>query len=293
MADLHIIGASQKGVTINFSTDVSDHLYFNLDRYRLTQILNNLIGNAVKFTDKGRIDIELGVSENLEASISIEDTGLGMSKNTQKKIFKEFSQGDDSLKKSYEGTGLGLTISKALVEKMNGSISCTSKLGEGSRFVLQIPLSPASQPERFSETSENKSFQNLNCLLVDDNLINRTVIKKLVSSIFQEIKTVSSGKESVEELKNRAFDVVLMDCQMPEMDGYETTKLIRASTEIKQPFIIALTANVLPEFEKKCLDSGMDSFLTKPVNREQLKKLIGTRFKEIKSASQMRSKNAV
>jgi signal transduction histidine kinase/ActR/RegA family two-component response regulator len=257
------------------SIDLSQNTVIG-DPTRLKQILINLISNAIKFTQKGSIELDVRLAEvnkeQLNFSCKVSDTGIGLSDEQLKNIFSPFSQADNSTTRKYGGTGLGLTIVKQLCELMNGDINVESILNTGSYFSFNLIYR---KPEHdYAETSDNSaltesthlSFKRI--LLVEDNRINQIVATKILTKLNLTADIAANGIEAIDKLNLAAYDLILMDCQMPEMDGYETTKAIRegkAGIEHKNITIIAMTANAMKGDKEKCLNAGMNDYLAKPI----------------------------
>jgi signal transduction histidine kinase/ActR/RegA family two-component response regulator len=246
------------------------------DPTRLKQILINLISNAIKFTQKGSIELDVRLvevnKEQLNFSCKVSDTGIGLSDEQLKNIFSPFSQADNSTTRKYGGTGLGLTIVKQLCELMNGDIHVESILNTGSYFSFNLIYR---KPEHdYAETSDNSALiENTNLsfkriLLVEDNRINQIVATKILTKLNLTADIAANGIEAIDKLNSASYDLILMDCQMPEMDGYETTKAIRegkAGIEHQNIAIIAMTANAMKGDKEKCLNAGMNDYLAKPI----------------------------
>lgn len=263
------------------------------DAGRIRQILVNLMGNAIKFTHKGNISLVVApeADDKLDRiRFSVIDTGIGIPPEKTSQLFESFSQLDSSTTRKYGGTGLGLAISAQLAELMQGHIGVNSKEGAGSEFWFTASL-PAHQPEEYQATtikptvtkpSDSDEALHLNVLLVEDNIINQEVALAFMVPMGCEVKVVESGFEAISELKSnllledrtKHFDLILMDCQLPKMDGYETTRLIRgdksAALDCNIP-IIAMTANNKGSNKERCLAVGMNDYLEKPVEPEDLK----------------------
>ena len=249
------------------------------DIYRLEQILNNLISNAVKFTENGIVVISVNNISNIddifEIEFVVEDMGIGMSEDEMRLIFKSFTQVDGSITRKYGGTGLGLAISQELAELMGSHIEVESKKGVGSKFYFRIKLQEAKEVQRKSELiiNKNRSIHNESILLVEDNKINKIVIKKMLQEIgYNKIKTASNGLEALKLMEKYKFDIILMDIQMPELDGIETTQIIRKNEKNSGEHIpiIAITAHALKGDREKFLLKGMDDYLPKPVHINDL-----------------------
>ena len=248
------------------------------DPHRLRQILINLIGNAIKFTEFGQIEVSLAElnrnQDKITLEFSIRDSGIGMTQPQLDKLFKAFSQGDNSVTRNYGGTGLGLVICKELVEQMGGSISVSSQLHIGSCFSFIVSLGLAdiaslqqSHP-RFRhviDTQQLQAIHNARILLVEDNEVNRIVAIELLTQAHLQVETAENGAIALEKLKQNTYDCVLMDVQMPVMDGYQATLTLRKLPGCSKLPVIAMTANVMSDDRNKCLQAGMDDFIGKPI----------------------------
>ena len=244
------------------------------DSLRLEQVLINIISNAIKFTENGFVKV---IVSSIEDSFifAIEDSGIGISKQHQLKLFDTFSQGDESITRKYGGTGLGLSISKQLVELMNGNITFKSEVNVGTQFIITLPFSESKSTDTVEKDKlllfdECLNLEQNIILLVEDNEINKDILCSLLENTKVTIIIVSNGKEAVDICKNGKykFDLILMDIQMPIMDGYQATKEIRKSD--KDIPIIALSAHYMEEDILKIKNSGMQSHLSKPINVDAL-----------------------
>jgi osomolarity two-component system sensor histidine kinase TcsA len=273
------------------------------DRFRFHQVLSNIMDNAIKFTTKGKIVVEVNVSENkieidknFKLIISVSDTGIGISKTDTERLFAPFSQLDAFATKRYKGTGLGLTISKRLVELMGGEIYVESELGKGSKFTFTISLIGTEQQklkqervrtalvtsiEAGSKFLENKidttilqkPLDDISMLIAEDNKINQNVVVRILKKMgYNNILLAEKGQEAVDIFKNERVDIIIMDIQMPVMDGYEATRQIRA-IDAHVP-IIAMTANALKGDMEKCFDAGMNGYIPKPISIPSLMKML-------------------
>jgi len=255
--------------------------YLNGDPYRLNQVILNLCSNAIKFTQIGDVCIivDLIKKEKHKAIVYFEvsDTGIGISKDRQAEIFNSFTQADIKVTRKFGGTGLGLTITKQLISLMGGNIELESKLGFGSKFFFtlnfDIPDQTARSSENIIQIQQEKSLQGLDILVLEDNLINQKVISQILSSWNCKFYLAENGFKGINILKSKQIDIVLMDLQMPLLDGFETTKVIRTGDagihNIRLP-IIALTADAFPETKKKVLEIGMNDLVSKPFNKTML-----------------------
>jgi CheY-like chemotaxis protein len=258
-------------------------------------VLINLIGNALKFTPQGGIFLRVAAEEEAAGELlhfSVQDTGIGISSDKQKSIFEAFTQADGSVARQFGGTGLGLSISSRLVEKMNGRIWLESEPGRGSIFHFTVQLkvdpSPAREGVRHSEdlsTAPAAVFPvppppphpSLAILVVEDNPINQHLVKRLLGKIGHSVTLASDGKEAVEVFSRQSFDLVLMDIQMPEMDGYQTTAAMRAHEQANgapRTPIIALTARAHKSDREQCTAAGMDGHLSKPIQTGELRRTL-------------------
>ncbi len=255
------------------------------DPLRIRQVLINLIGNALKFTEMGHVQLRIlkksETNRMVTLEFSVSDTGVGIEPEKIPVIFEKFSQVDNSFTRQYSGTGLGLTIVQSLVQLMGGSIKVESEIGKGSRFSFEISLEkPLENPDDVNTVPvvpvAAKKFPPLNILLVEDNLINRKLVERYLKMKAWDVVYAPNGKEAVSKYLENAVDVILMDIQMPEMDGYEATQKIRALEEGtgRHVPIIALTAHALDSYMKKSVTSGMDDYLTKPIDPEEMYRVI-------------------
>ena len=277
--------ASAKGLLIehHVSPDVPQNLLG--DPGRLRQVLSNLVGNAIKFTVAGAVDIGLtlqdSTSEGLTLCFSIKDTGVGITEEQQAKLFKRFSQAGSSTSRRYGGTGLGLAISRRLIELMGGSIRVESKPGVGSTFIFtmraQLAPSHSARTRPAGSRSPQEKFTG-RILLVEDNVVNRKVAVATLKALGLEVIEAENGRLALDAVRRESFSLILMDVNMPVMDGIEATRNIRTAEAIGELAghrpIIALTANVMREAVAACLEAGMDDFLPKPFHRHQLLDLL-------------------
>ena len=283
--------AAQKGLTLGYAISTEVPLILQGDAGRLSQILNNLLANAVKFTNAGAIAVTVGIedqwTEGIILGCEIRDSGIGIEPQSILKIFDSFSQADSSTTRRFGGTGLGLTIVKHLTELMEGTIAVESQPGLGSTFRftvrLAIPAAGVVLPEKLLEqTGAAPLLGGARVLLVEDNPVNQALSVALLENLGCLATAADTGRGALRALAGAAYDVVLMDCQMPEMDGFEATRIIReeeakiVSPGVPQPhtIIIALTANALEGDRKDCLAAGMDDYLAKPFTGKQLRSIL-------------------
>lgn len=285
LSDLHTalsFTARGKGLPLTFYNQVPGDAVFLGDPSRLKQVLNNLISNAIKFTSAGHVSLKverLEVKQDLcTLRFEVADTGIGISRETTSKLFQPFVQGDSSTSRRFGGSGLGLSISKYLVERMGGEIGVISEEGQGSRFWFHIKLQRASNqskgpssPHRFDP---GLRFQG-HALIVDDVTLNQAVAVKMLEKIGMTAVPVSSGQEALDRLQKERFDIVFMDCNMPELDGYETSRLIRSMNAPAAGLpIVAMTANAMKSDRDKCFSAGMNDYLPKPLTPQQLVEIV-------------------
>jgi len=247
------------------------------DAVRLKQVLLNLTGNAIKFTVQGRVEISVRVVHRddklVTLRLSVHDTGIGMDAVTQSKLFQVFSQGDSSMTRRFGGSGLGLAISQSLVKRMDSHIAVRSTPGKGSEFSfeLKLPLGAPPQPVSQGQAASEARPLSGRVLVVEDDRINQRVIELLLGKFNVEAVIVADGAAAVEVATFERWDAVLMDCQMPGMDGLEATRRIRARLQGRPLPIIALTANAMTGDREACVAAGMDDFIAKPVRQEELR----------------------
>lgn len=275
--------AKEKGIEFNINTSANLDRVYHTDFSRVKQILLNVIGNAIKFTDQGSVTVELKVSTakdnfNTKADrlvFEIVDTGIGISSEQGKKIFQPFSQADLSTRKRFGGTGLGLVISRQLARSLNGDLKLiSSEFGKGSFFEISMEFDHGSSGElaKFDEKKisgfRKIDLRGKSILVVDDVSDNRLLIERYMQGTQAEIIQAANGLDAIKLTFNKNPDLVLMDIQMPEMDGYETVRRIRQQG-FQKP-IIALTAHAMKEEGEKCMDAGCTAVLTKPARRQDL-----------------------
>jgi signal transduction histidine kinase/ActR/RegA family two-component response regulator len=301
---------AKQGLVMSLSYDATLPRFIKGDPARLRQVLLNLAGNAVKFTERGTVRIEASLLDEAQVKISVDDSGIGITAEQLDRLFRRFTQADCSTTRRYGGTGLGLAISKTLVELMGGTIGAQSHPGAGSTFWITLPLIAAAQtaadtnaadlPTESSPTEMSRAEMSpavvptlvavvaaaagappalgaRRVLLVEDNFVNQRVAVYMLSKLGARVDLAKHGREAIDMLGKSAYDLVLMDCQMPEMDGFEATRIIRdcssAVLDHEIP-VIAMTANAFPEDRARALASGMNDFLAKPVDRAVLASML-------------------
>ncbi len=269
--------AKAAAANLDFSVTIEEGLpaVVSGDDDRLRQILVNLLGNAIKFTTRGSVSLSVTQVSRSAASLtlrfSVEDTGPGIAPETLPGLFHPFTQGNSSLSRRYGGTGLGLSICRELTRRMGGHISADSRLGEGSKFTFTLPFRLATEaaptPSRDEAPPAASVVPGLRVLLAEDNPINQIVAARFLERLGCVVDIAADGRQVMERWRPGQYDVVLMDCQMPHMDGLEATRAIRSreSAASRTP-IVALTANAMPEDRRRCLEAGMDDYLAKPIS---------------------------
>jgi PAS domain S-box-containing protein len=272
--------AEEKGLDLRLgiTKDIPDRLIG--DSTRIRQVLVNLIGNAIKFTQNGYVELQVRINDKGRMlCFTVRDTGIGIPQDKLGKLFDSFTQVDSSTTRKFGGTGLGLAISKKLVQLMGGKIWLESELNEGSQFHFTIPLQRCSESENkviipAIEQGTPHELLGLKVLLAEDNPINQQVGILILSNMGIEADAVSNGLEVQQALQTKDYDLVLMDVHMPEMDGLEATRWIRSQESFSELIVIALTANAFEEDKRKCLEAGMDEFITKPMQPQELQNVI-------------------
>ncbi len=277
-ADLMIMRAKEKNLGFHIQHDPEIAKFIKGDPGRIGQVLLNLISNAIKFTQRGEIRIEtilrrVGMQQWVQFRVT--DTGAGIPQDLQIQLFQPFTQADGSTARKFGGSGLGLSICKQLVEMMKGQIGVESQPGKGSMFWFTFPYIPVEE-SRMAEPKARSagpvSLADKRVLIAEDNVVNQLLIKSLVQSMGCQVVVVANGKEVLSAMEQSDYDLVLMDCQMPEMDGYEATQEIRKKDDSRgyRVPVVALTANAMKSDIEKCFAAGMDEHISKPVRKEQL-----------------------
>ncbi len=280
--ELMLPKAMEKGLQLSSTVDKNVPNYLMGDPTRLTQVLINLVSNSLKFTEKGYVSISVrklsDKNDNVELEFSVKDTGIGISQDKLHAIFDAFTQADNATARKYGGTGLGLAIVKQLADLQGGSISVTSAEGEGSCFMYKITYSKGNKSDDSTNTpiapEKEMSFtiKDVKVLVVEDNAINQLLIRKILGKWGWKLEVAENGLAALKLLEYNDFDIILMDIQLPEMNGYEATEIIR--TKMNAPKrnipIIAMTANVMASEEQKCYSAGMNDYISKPFNSKNL-----------------------
>jgi CheY-like chemotaxis protein len=271
--------ANEKNLVLNTYFSNKIHALLQGDVLKIEQILYNIAGNAIKFTNKGSVSIRFETLEDFPKhqliSITISDTGIGMDSDYITQVFNKFSQENIEITKQYGGTGLGMSITLELVRLMNGTITIESEKNIGTSIHITIPILKGNKNSinrKFlgnTKSSLKTNLQDISVLLVEDNTINRIVARKSLQNYNCNITDACSGAESIEILKNKKFDIILMDIIMPELDGVEATKIIREELKITTP-IIAFTANAFKSEIEKFIEIGMNDYVIKPFEETKL-----------------------
>lgn len=277
------LSAQQKNLDLRCEIDPGVPRHLVGDPNRLQQILTNLIGNAIKFTSQGSVRLLVStVQEQKDAAtlrFEVHDTGIGMSQETQEKLFTPFTQADSSTTRRYGGTGLGLSICKYLVEQMQGQIGVRSAPGCGSMFWFTVTFpvkDTVSMPAPNPAPSSACPVVGLKVLVVDDVTINQVIVKSLLEKFGCLVETAANGQEALQRLESASYDLVFMDCQMPEMDGYEATRRIRSRPAPGSDVpVIAMTAHAMKGDAEKCLAAGMNDYMSKPIKLQDLERILG------------------
>ena len=289
------IKAQNKGLKFNYICQSDLPAQVNTDGTKLKQVLINLLGNAIKFTDVGEVSLivkkNLPQSEQIEQNIAniyfeIVDTGRGINSEEIHRIFQPFERLNDDKYKQSEGTGLGLAISQKIIELMGGKIEVESQVNIGSKFYFELPLLIIEKTVKARDKNKNinhiKKILNselaqlypLNILLVEDHIINQKIITKIFNRLGYKITIVDNGLQAIQKVGKQKFDVIFMDLLMPHLNGLETTRKIRQIQSDYHPQIVALTANVMEEDKQACYQAGMNYFLSKPIDIELLVKIL-------------------
>ena len=273
------IQTKEKGIQLIVNVDERLHnVHVITDPTRISQIIYNLAGNAIKFTTTGNVEVNLNVikrdAEKVKVKFSVVDTGLGIKEEDQERIFEPFSQASVSTTRNFGGTGLGLAIVKKLVDLLNSKITLESRIGEGSDFSFEVSFNINKVPQIINEEPVDKIYdlRELKVLAAEDNAMNRLLLKKVFAKWNNEPVFAENGLEAIEKASSEDFDVILMDLHMPLVDGYDATKSIRNLEDFKKSniHIIALTASVSNDMEEKIKQSGMNDYIYKPFNAKEM-----------------------
>ncbi|MFA6700107.1 MAG: response regulator [Thiomicrospira sp.] len=249
--------------------------WIETDPTRLRQVFYNLMANAIKFSTQGKICLSLSpATQPGQLRGAVRDQGIGIPAETQQRLLTPFQQADTSITRQYGGTGLGLAICAKLCQALGGTIGVDSEVGKGSEFYFTFNAPQACAPAPISTPANQQSVATLSVLLVEDNPINQMLALKLLEKLGIKADLSRDGLEAIEAMQQHHYDLVLMDMQMPKMDGLSATRYIRALDHLHQPRIIALTANAFTEDQQACKSAGMNGFLTKPITLDALQQAI-------------------
>jgi signal transduction histidine kinase len=273
--------AAGKGLDIAVESESTLPVWVRGDRVRLSQVVLNLLGNAIKFTASGRVGLRARLMSDSTGRIAVDvhDTGIGISDENLDRIFMPFEQADQSTTREHGGTGLGLTISRRLVELMGGELRVRSEVGVGSTFTILLPLPICAEPDGAADVdaveSDVRTSGRLRILLAEDNDVNRLVAIRFLEKLGHTADIASDGAKVLEKLARGSYDVVLMDVQMPEIDGLEASRCIRSEpTRFGRPWIVAMTAHAMDEHRRLCEDAGMDDYISKPIQLARLAEIL-------------------
>jgi two-component system, sensor histidine kinase and response regulator len=304
--DLMATVARGKGLELSYHIEEDAATSLVGDPTRLQQVLLNLLSNAIKFSERGKVFLEIArvsqIEEEVELSFCVHDTGIGMSEEAQRKLFQSFTQADASTTRKYGGTGLGLAICRNLVELMGGTIRAQSKVGEGSTFSFNLQFTKRGSfvpPDHASIAVSERSHDSqttappvggngVRILLAEDGKTNQLVALQILRKLGYTADLASNGCEAVEAWRQNKYDIILMDCHMPEMDGWEATRKIReleAEGKLKPTQIIAMTAGAMSEDRALCFAAGMNDYTTKPINQHELNAALRKRVPASKPAT--------
>lgn len=245
------------------------------DPHRLNQVLFNIVGNAIKFTSKGSVSVAVELrnkhAEKAQIRIRVEDTGVGMDPGYLQRVYEAFSQEDNSITRKFGGSGLGLSIARSIVQIMGGELLIESHKGRGTIVTIDVSLTETTEKQTNTNSTEigKVDLSEINILAVEDNELNKMVLQVVLKKYGCTIEMASNGEEALDILNDKSFDLILMDVQMPIMDGIEATRIIREKRNLKTP-IIALSANALREEVAICKNAGMNDYLVKPYSERQL-----------------------
>lgn len=268
----------RQGLSLSYSIAKNVPQFIISDQFRIKQVLNNLLNNAIKFTEKGLVEVEVSAHKmegnNFQISFEVKDQGIGITDKQKKIIFENFTQADETTTRRFGGTGLGLSIVKNLVELLGGEIEVRDNTDGGSIFHFSL-ITQVAKEQATNIDLENPNLylkSDLKILLVEDVQINQKVALGFLKKLGLDADIANNGQEAYEKVCQNTYDIVFMDCHMPILDGFEATNLIKSKLKEKSPFIIALTASTLEQDIKHCYSSGMDYFLSKPLRKIDLKK---------------------
>ncbi|MEZ6017107.1 MAG: ATP-binding protein [Planctomycetota bacterium] len=274
--ELELVRARSKGVSLRLELGPGLPLHVIGDGHRLRQVLTNLVNNAIKFTLEGGVTLRIGSTDLPDAvRFEVQDTGIGIPHERLGDIFEAFTQADEAVSRRFGGTGLGLSICRQLVQAMGGEIQVESTEGVGSMFSFELTLPGTSVVASAPHEHAAKTHHRSRVLVVDDHGVNRLLAQKLVERLGCSVVAVDSGAMAIEKASTGEFDIVLMDCSMPEMDGFEATRRIRAlGSPAGAVAVVALTGHAMAGDRERCIDAGMDDYLSKPIRVDELRRVL-------------------
>ena len=284
--------AVAKNLTLTFKIETGVPDKCLVDGRRIRQVLVNLIGNAVKFTEKGNVNVTVRAATGLDRlalRFEVVDTGIGIAPDVLPRLFEPFHQADPGISRRYGGTGLGLAISKAIAKRLGGSIRAVSQVGKGSSFTFDAPVRPAPievVPERQAAKEAIPTDKRHQVLMAEDNEVNVMVTAAMLRRLNCDVDIARNGAEAAERARQRPYEIIFMDVMMPDVDGLEATRRIRAMRPAKRPYIVALTAGVMPTDRERCVAAGMDDFVPKPVQLEEIRSAIDRAHRAARLRSQ-------
>ena len=297
---LHLNQARKKNIKLKINIDKTIPDKVIADELRLKQIISNLLSNAIKYTQKGSVSVSCSLidesEKNLKFLFKVSDTGIGIPEDKKQAIFQSFVQAMPEVEKIFGGTGLGLSIVKSLVSILDGKLWCESKIGKGSDFYVELSLNKVDNKLQKNDSTISKNYFKLNCniLVVDDNELNRLVVVRTLNEWGCKTSIATNGKECLNLLDKETFDLILMDIQMPVLDGFEATRNIRAHpiSHIKNLPVIAMSAYSFAELNQKCSESGIDDLISKPFQHAELyNKIVFSLSKSKKATSNILNNN--
>jgi len=275
--------AEAKGLKLVSECDDRVPQLLQCDRARFSQILHNLMSNAIKFTQSGQINVTLSLTgpcleDTWPVSLCVKDSGIGIAVEDHPYLFEPFYQADSSTRRKFGGTGLGLAIVRRLVKLMNGSITLDTEPGRGTTFLVEFSLASVHQPPALPDMPAHSESATeaapTRVLIVEDNAVNRRLVRLFLQRLGCQTEEAEDGYQGIEKAKEALYDVILMDIEMPGMDGYEAAREIRHELGVSCPKLVALTAHAMQEHRELCLEAGMDAFLSKPIKSSDLEKLL-------------------
>lgn len=278
---------NRNGIDFVFKSEIPKDLFIHSDIYRLTQVVNNLVNNAIKFTLKGNVGLAVGFQKNSDTFVTltfnITDTGIGLTQEEIQKLSEPFMQANDKIARQFGGTGLGLSIVKSVLQMFNSELIIESKKGTGSSFSFKVEMEIEAQKtaQVASKDSNQQLLTGIKILCVEDNVINQMVIKKMLTNLKAIVDIAADGQSAI-DMANATYDIILMDLRLPDFDGFDVTERIVEKLGDKAPAIVACTADVVESRREKVSKSFMQGFIVKPVVEAQLIAIIKELTKKVK-----------